>query len=201
MASIDHIMGIGAAMDHAGSTVSDSLKNMAMDLKDGLISDHLLDNGLDGLMKDGLIGDHLLDKGLDGLVEDDMLDKDLYGLMKDGLIGDHLLDNGLDGLMKDGLLDSLYGLIGDRVLERVPLEGVPPIPGMRLQEVLPALTRQAAQQSSAPRRVEARPRPSYERPKPIEVKLETSLDDIDLKELERRLARILKDEARRYGVY
>ena len=199
--SIDHIMGIGAAMDHAGSTVSDSLKNMAMDLKDGLISDHLLDNGLDGLMKDGLIGDHLLDKGLDGLVEDDMLDKDLYGLMKDGLIGDHLLDNGLDGLMKDGLLDSLYGLIGDRVLERVPLEGVPPIPGMRLHEVLPALTRQAAQQSSAPRRVEARPRPSYERPKPIEVKLETSLDDIDLKELERRLARILKDEARRYGVY
>jgi hypothetical protein len=183
MASIDHIKGIGAAMNHAGSTVSDSLKNMAMDLKDGLIGDHLLDNGLDGLMEDGL-----LDKGLDGL-------------MKDGLIGDHLLDNGLDGLMKDGLLDSLYGLIGDRVLERVPLEGVPPIPGMRLHEVLPALTRQAALQPSTPRRVEARPRPSYERPKPIEVKLETSLDDIDLKELERRLARILKDEARRYGVY
>ena len=181
--SIDHIKGIGAAMDHAGSTVSDSLKNMAMDLKDGLIGDHLLDKGLDGLMKDG------------------MLDKDLYELMKDGLIGDHLLDNGLDGLMEDGLLGSLYGLIGDRVLERMPLEGVPPIPGMRLHEVLPALTRQAAQQPSAPRRVEARPRPSYERPKPIEVKLETSLDDIDLKELERRLARILKDEARRYGVY
>jgi hypothetical protein len=186
--SIDHIMGIGAAMDHAGSTVSDSLKNMAMGLKDGLIGDHLLDKGLDGLLKDGLIGDHLLDKGLDGL-------------MKDGLIGDHLLDKGLDGLMENGLLDSLYGLIGDRVLERMPLEGVPPIPGMRLHEVLPALTRQAAQQPSAPRRVEARPRPSYERPKPIEVKLETSLDDIDLKELERRLARILKDEARRYGVY
>ena len=63
------------------------------------------------------------------------------------------------------------------------------------------MTRKAAQQPSTPRRVEARPQPSYERPKPIEVKLETSLDDIDLKELERRLARILKDEARRYGVY
>ena len=150
--SIDHIKGIGAAMNHAGSTVSDSFKNMAVDLKDGLI-------------------------------------------------GDHLLDKGLDGLMKDGLLDSLDGLTGDRVLERMPLEGVPPIPGMRLHEVLPALTRKTVQQPSTPRRVEARPRPSYERPKPIEVKLETSLDDIDLKELERRLARILKDEARRYGVY
>jgi hypothetical protein len=173
--SIDHIKGIGAAMDHAGSTVSESLKNMVVDLKDGLIGDHLLDKGLDGL-EDGL-----LDKGLDGL--------------EDGL-----LDKGLDGL-EDGLLASLYELMGDRVLERVSLEGVPPIPGMRLQEVLPALKRQAAQQPSAPRRVEARQRPSYERPKPIEVKLETSLDDIDLKELERRLARILKDEARRYGVY
>ena len=193
--SLDHIKGIGAAMDHAGSTVSDSLKNMVVDLKDGLVGDHLLDKGLDGL-EDGL-----LDKGLDGLMKDGLLGKGLDGLMKDGLIGDHLLGKGLGGLMKDGLLDSLDGLIGNRVLERMPLEGVPPIPGMRLHEVLPALTRQTVQQPSTPRRVEARPRPSYERPKPIEVKLETSLDDIDLKELERRLARILKDEARRYGVY
>lgn len=189
--SIDHIKGIGAAMSHAGSTVFDSFKNMVVDLKDGLIGDHLGDKGLDGLMKDGL-----LDKGLDRLVEDGLLDKGLDGLMKDGL-----LDKSLDGLMKDGLLDSLDGLIGDRVLERMPLEGVPPIPGMRLHEVLPALKRQAVQQPSTPRRAETRPRPSYERPKPIEVKLETSLDDIDIKELERRLARILKDEARRYGVY
>ncbi len=199
--SIDHIVGIGAAMDHAGSTVSDSFKNLVMDLKDGLVRDHLLDNGLDGLLKDGLIGDHLLDQDLDELVGDHLLDQDLDELLKDRLIGDHLLDQDHGGLIKDGLLASLYELMGNRVLERVPLEGVPPIPGMRLHEVLPALTRQAAQQLSAPRRVEARPRPSYERPKPIEVKLETSLDDIDLKELERRLARILKDEARRYGVY
>jgi len=161
---IDHVKGIGAAMNHVGSTVFDSFKNMVVDLKDGLV------------------GDHLQDKGLDGL--------------KDGL-----LEKGLDGQMKDGLLDSLDGLIGDHVLERVPLEGVPPIPGMRLHEVLPALKRQASQQMSTPRRFETRPSPSYERPKPIEVKLETSLDDIDIKELERRLARILKDEARRYGVY
>jgi len=199
--SIDHIVGIGAAMDHAESTVSDSLKNMAMDLKDGLIGDPLLDNGLDGLLKDGLIGDPLLDNGLDGLLKDGLVGDHLLDNGLDGLIGDHLLDQDHDGLIEDGLLASLYELMGDRVLERVPLEGVPPIPGMRLHEALPAMTRQAAQQPSTPRRAEARPRPSYERPKPIEVKLETSLDDIDLKELERRLARILKDEARRYGVY
>jgi hypothetical protein len=122
-------------------------------------------------------------------------------LLGDGIVKNHLLGDGLDGLTGDGLLESLHKLMGDRVLERVPLEGTPPIPGMKLQEVLPALARGAAQQPTAPRRAETRPRPSFEKPKPIEVKLETSLDDIDLKELERRLARILKDEARRYGVY
>jgi hypothetical protein len=200
-ASIDHVKGIGAAMNHAGSIVTDSFKNMVLDLKDGLVEDHLLDDGLEGLLKDGLTRDHLLDKGLDRLVGDHLLDQDINGFLMDGLIGDHLLDKGLDGLAGDGLLASLHGLMGDRVLERMPLEGVPPIPGMRLHEALPAMTRRAAQQPSTPRRVEPRPRPSFERPKPIEVKLETSLDDIDLKELERRLARILKDEARRYGVY
>ncbi len=191
MVSLDHIKGIGAAMDHAGSAVSESLTNMVVDLKDGLVGDGLLGKGLDGLVGDGLLG-----KGPDELTKAGLLTKGLDRLMEDGL-----LTKGLDGLVKNKLLGSLDGLIGDRVLERVPLEGVPPVPGMKLQEVLPALKRQAAKQPSAPRKVEARPRPSYERPKPIEVKLETSLDDIDLKELERRLARILKDEARRYGVY
>ena len=201
--SLDQIKGIGVAMDHVGSTVSESLKNMVVDLKDGLVGDHLLGKDLDGLEEDGLLGkgldgleDGLLDKGPDELTKAGLLDKGLDRLVEDGL-----LTKGLDGLVKNKLLGSLDDLIGGRVLERAPLEGVPPIPGMRLQEVIPALTRKAAQQPSTPRRVEARPQPSYERPKPIEVKLETSLDDIDLKELERRLARILKDEARRYGVY
>lgn len=135
-----------------------------------------------GDLEDGLLGSVLFDTGLDGLMEDDLLDK------------------GPDGLVDEDLLASIDGLIGDHVLERATLEGVPPIPGMRLHEVLPALTRKAVQQPSAPQRVEARPRPSYERPKPIEVKVDTRMEDLDLKELERKVARILRDEARRYGV-
>ena len=135
-----------------------------------------------GDLEDGLLGSNLFDTGLDGLMEDDLLNK------------------GLDGLVDEDLLASIDGLIGDHVLERATLEGVPPIPGMRLHEVLPALTRKAVQQPSTPQRVEARPRPSYERPKPIEVKVDNRMEDLDLKELERKVARILRDEARRYGV-
>jgi hypothetical protein len=198
---LDQLKVMGATMANVGSIIGDSFKNMFVDLKDGLGGDNLPDKGLDGLLKDGLVGGHLLGQDLDGLVGDNLLDPGLDGLLKDGLVGDHLLGDGLDGLTGDGLLGSLHKLMGDRVLERVSLEGVPPIPGMKLHEVLPALAKSAAQQPSAPRSIEARPRPSFEKPKPIEVKLETSLDDIDFKELERRLARILKDEARRYGVY
>jgi len=162
--STDHIKGIGVAFSHVGYTVTDSFKNMAGDLEDGLLGGNLLDTGLDGLMEDG------------------PQDKDL------------------DDLGAEGLLASIDGLIGDHVLERATLDGVPPIPGMRLHEVLPVLTRNVVQQPSTPRRPEARPRPSYERPKPIEVKVDARMEDMDLKELERKIARILRDEARRYGV-
>jgi hypothetical protein len=162
--SMNHVKAIGASVSHVGYTVTDSFKNMAGDLEDGLLGGNLLDTGLDGLKEDGL------------------LDKDL------------------DDLGDEGLLASIDGLIGDHVLERATLDGVPPIPGMRLHEVLPALARKAVQQPSAPRRAEARPRPSYERPKPIEVKVDARMEDMDLKELERKIARILRDEARRYGV-
>jgi hypothetical protein len=161
---MNHVKAIGASVSHVGYTVTDSFKNMAGDLEDGLLGGNLLDTGLDGLKEDGL------------------LDKDL------------------DDLGDEGLLASIDGLIGDHVLERATLDGVPPIPGMRLHEVLPALARKAVQQPSAPRRAEARPRPSYERPKPIEVKVDARMEDMDLKELERKIARILRDEARRYGV-
>ena len=92
------------------------------------------------------------------------------------------------------------GPIGQRQIERVALEATPPTPSMRLHEMLPALARQRAQQPAPAPRAETRPRPTYERPKPIEVKVDTRMDDVDLKELERKIARILRDEARRYGV-
>ena len=54
---------------------------------------------------------------------------------------------------------------------------------------------QASKPTATERAVVAQPQ------KPIEVKVEYDLDDMDLKELERKIAKILKDEARRYGIY
>jgi hypothetical protein len=70
---------------------------------------------------------------------------------------------------------------------------------MRLREALPPLSGEARRMESAAPPTLERPRPTYEKPRPIDIKVE-SPEDIDLRELERRIARILRDEARRYGV-
>jgi hypothetical protein len=92
------------------------------------------------------------------------------------------------------------GPIGTQQMERVAFETPPPVPGMRLHEVLPALSSEARQRQE-PQQARERPRPTYERPKPIEVKVDNRIEEIDLRELERKIARILREEARRYGVY
>ena len=91
------------------------------------------------------------------------------------------------------------GPIGVQQLERVTLEAPPPTPGIRLREAIPPLSGEARRRESAAPPTPERPRPTYEKPRPIDIKVE-SPEDIDLRELERRIARILRDEARRYGV-
>lgn len=93
------------------------------------------------------------------------------------------------------------GPMGTQQMERVVFETPPPVPGMRLHEVLPALSGEMRQRQTEPPPARERPRPTYERPRPIEVKVDTRSEDIDLRELERKIARILREEARRYGVY
>jgi hypothetical protein len=74
---------------------------------------------------------------------------------------------------------------------------VPPIglPSVRLQEAAQMVSStqftrvQAAQPSTVP------PRTS-----PMEITVETD-EELDIRELERRISRILRDEARRYGIY
>jgi hypothetical protein len=60
-----------------------------------------------------------------------------------------------------------------------------------------ALTQQVVEATKAAKSVETK----IVRSKPIEIKVETPMDEVDLRELERRITRILKEEARRYGVY
>jgi hypothetical protein len=60
-----------------------------------------------------------------------------------------------------------------------------------------ALTKQVVEATKAAKSVETK----IVRSKPIEIKVETPIDEVDLRELERRITRILKEEARRYGVY
>lgn len=91
------------------------------------------------------------------------------------------------------------GPIGVQQVERVALEAPLPTPGMRLREALPALSGEKWRRESAAPPTLERPRPTYEKPRPIDIKME-SPEDMDLRELKRKIARILRDEARRYGV-
>ena len=78
---------------------------------------------------------------------------------------------------------------------------VPSLPSARLVDIARSRSVQAPPTVATATRVEARPRPSFARSKPIEVRLESTSDDLDLRDLERKLERILKEEARRHGVY
>jgi hypothetical protein len=86
-------------------------------------------------------------------------------------------------------------------LDRVPLEGPRPVPSPKLQEVMPVLSQMTPVTEAAKGAPPARRERALQRQRPIEVKVESRIDDIDMKELERKIARILKEEARRYGVY
>ncbi len=84
-------------------------------------------------------------------------------------------------------------------LERIPLEAPRAVPTVKLPELMSHLA-----STRAPTRPERPPRgdrQAFERPRSIEVKVEAPRDEQDLRALRRQLTRILRDEARRHGVY
>ena len=100
-----------------------------------------------------------------------------------------------------GVFPSLPEIpIGKLAPEGVALQLPVSVPSPRLLDIVPLLSRveaiPRAQRSTAVRRERV-----VERRRPIDIKVEPKISDIDLKELERKVARILREEARRYGVY
>ena len=89
--------------------------------------------------------------------------------------------------------------LGGQAPERVALEFPVSVPSPRLLDIMPVLSRvEAIPRAQRPPTVRER---AMERRRPIEIKVEPKIGDIDLRELERKIARILREEARRYGVY
>jgi len=100
-----------------------------------------------------------------------------------------------------GVFPSLPEIpIGKLAPEGVALQLPVSVPSPRLLDIVPLLSRveaiPRAQRPTAVRRERV-----VERRRPIDIKVEPKISDIDLKELERKVARILREEARRYGVY
>jgi len=112
----------------------------------------------------------------------------------------------VESMMKGPLnrvLSSILRTPGDsQVLQRVALAPPSSLPSLKLQEIMPVLSQAAAANQAVP---QAPPRVRGERTagrqRPIEIMVEQKISDLDLRELERKIARILREEARRYGVY
>jgi len=100
-----------------------------------------------------------------------------------------------------GVVSSLVEVpVGELAPEGVGLEFPVSVPSPRLLDMVPMLSRVEAIPKSQ-RLPSVRRERVVDRRRPIDIKVEPKIGDIDLKELERKIARILKEEARRYGVY
>jgi hypothetical protein len=87
-------------------------------------------------------------------------------------------------------------------LERVLLDNQRTISTVKLQELASLLSMvRAAPQPSQTRAPRIEPVKSVERPRSIEVKVDALRDERDIRELRRKITRILREEARRYGVF
>ena len=106
------------------------------------------------------------------------------------------------------LTTSLIGVVSS--LQQVPVEGQAPervtmeipisVPSPRLVDMMSIVSRIEAI-PGAPRLPTVRRERVVERRRPMEITVEPKIGDIDLRDLERKIARILREEARRYGVY
>jgi hypothetical protein len=100
----------------------------------------------------------------------------------------------------ESIISVLHAPAERYTLERIPLEAPRAFPTIKLQEIVPLLSSiRAPTQRERPSRA---PRvKAIERPRSIEVKVEPPRDERDLRELRRKITRILREEARRHGVY
>jgi hypothetical protein len=100
----------------------------------------------------------------------------------------------------ESIISLLHAPVERYTLERIPLEAPRAFPTVKLHEIVPLLS-----SVRAPTRTERPPRiervKSIERPRSIEVKVEPPRDERDLRELRRKITRILREEAKRHGVY
>jgi len=100
----------------------------------------------------------------------------------------------------ESIISLLHAPVERYTLERIPLEAPRAFPTVKLHEIIPLLS-----SVRAPTRTERPPRiervKSIERPRSIEVKVEPPRDERDLRELRRKITRILREEAKRHGMY
>lgn len=97
-----------------------------------------------------------------------------------------------------GLLNTPEELF---TLERVPLETSRTFPNIKLHEIVPLMTSVRAAVAAIDRsRVIERAKPA-EISRSIEINIEPPEDGYDLRDLRTKIARILREEARRHGVF
>jgi len=101
-----------------------------------------------------------------------------------------------------GAVASLAVNLASQVSTTSPIQAAAPggvVASPKLQDIVAkaALTKQVVEATKAAKSEETK----IVRSKPIEIKVETPIEEVDLRELERKITRILKEEARRYGVY
>jgi hypothetical protein len=90
--------------------------------------------------------------------------------------------------------------VGKDNLERIPLEAPVNIPSVKLQEIVPILSSiQASTRVETPKATQ-RSR-TVAQPRPITVNVESPRGEIDIRELRRKIIQILREEARRHGVF
>jgi hypothetical protein len=99
-----------------------------------------------------------------------------------------------------GMLVSLpRAPVGNQNLERIPLEAPVNVPSVKLQEIIPILSSIQPPVKRETPRANRHIRPVAQ-PRPITVNVEPLKGETDLRELRRKIAQILREEARRHGV-
>jgi len=90
--------------------------------------------------------------------------------------------------------------VGKDNLERIPLEAPVNVPSVKLQEIIPILSSIQTPAKRETPRAKQRNRPVAQ-PRPITVNVEPLKGESDLRELRRKIVQILREEARRHGVF
>ena len=127
-------------------------------------------------------------------------------LDKSGIFSREIMDYrvGMEEAIKSSIggviVSLLRAQVGRYTLERVPLEAPMSVPTVKLHEIIPLLS-SVRTPTKTERPTTVRRDRSIARSRPIEVKVESFKGEIDMRELRRKIARILREEARRHGVF